>query len=150
MISGPQLRRIAEKRLEIGRDLIDSGDYTLAIEMFGMALECALKACVCETLKLRYYPDFDGRAERKEITGFFRSHDFDKLLLLAGLQNDFELRQGNNRRYQNWSDATKWDVSDRYEPLDTYSHDDADRVYGALTKPNAGVLTYIWRNQNDN
>jgi HEPN domain-containing protein len=141
MITGPQLRDLARGRLKVARSLIDAGDHTLAVEMMGMALECALKACICKTLGLRHYPDFDG--SKKEESHFFRSHEYARLLLLAGLQTDFELRPGNKRKYQNWSDSTTWDVSQRYSAMDTYTKEEAEVIYRGLTKSATGVITFI-------
>lgn len=120
-------------------------DYDLAIEMFAFALEVALKSCICKTLGLAEYPDkAAGGGKAGEVVNFFRTHEYDRLLLLSGFSREFELKPGNMRKFQNWSDATTaWDVSKRYGALNSFGQQDAERVYNALVKPNTGVITWI-------
>lgn len=141
MATGITLKKNAQARIAVARALITAGDYTLAVEMLGFALEIALKSCVCKTLCISVYPD---NLSDKEFAKVFRTHNFDQLLLLSGMQSDFALRPGNKIRYRNWSKSTTvWDISQRYDPIDKYTKEDAVRVLNAMTRVRTGVITWI-------
>ena len=103
-------------------------------------LECALKAAICKTLRLRNYPDKSGFDKRDNI---FKTHNFDILLTLSGMEKDFSLRSASKKRYQNWSEATKYKVDVRYEPIGSRSLSEAKRMYKALTEKPNGVISWI-------
>jgi len=144
MADGSGLKANAWGRVRAAETLIQSGDYDIAIELLSFALECGLKSCICKTLGLKEYPDRAG----KEVGNFFKTHDFDRLLLLSGFQQEFEFKPGNLRKFRNWSYATNsWDTSKRYEIPGQHSGEAAQRLLTALTNPTTGVITWIEENQ---
>ena len=68
--------------------------------MMGLALECALKSCICKTLRVGKYPDSH---KDKKVPDFFMTHAFDRLLLLSGLTDILSIRGSYPQAYNNWS-----------------------------------------------
>ena len=144
MAKGIELKGIAEVRLKAGKLLLDEGDFDLAVEMFGLALECALKACICKVLNLKQYPD---KGEEKKIEDIFKTHLYDILLLFSGMQNDIKL-DADSQLFQNWSVATQmWTAEVKYMPIGSVKKEDAERMYDALTEESNGVITWIRKNE---
>ena len=144
MTKGVELRKIAETRLKAAKSLLDGKDFDLAVDMMGLSLECALKACICKVLNLKQYPD---TGESKNILDIFKTHLFDNLLILSGMQNDIQL-EANSQLFQNWSTATQmWSANVKYLPIGTIKKEDAERMYAALTEMSYGIITWITENK---
>ena len=114
MANHQQLREISKARLRTAEILLDNFDFDGAVYIMGYALECALKAVICKNLNLLNYPDKGS----KDIENIFKTHKFDILLILSGMENDFSLKSPK-KRYENWSELTKWTTDIRYEPVGT-------------------------------
>jgi hypothetical protein len=71
-----------------------------------MSLNC-LKAVICATLRIEDYPD-KGTRLREAL----KTHDFDDLKLLAGMEMEFNL---DPMRFAYWSTAGKWRPEQGYE-----------------------------------
>lgn len=67
----------------------------------GHTLECALKAATCRTLKLADYPPII----RKQEDPYFKTHQFEQLLVISGLGDLFNTNAPVGR-FQCWSDFT--------------------------------------------
>ncbi len=144
MAKGVELKEIAEARLKVAELLLNSRDFDLAVDMMGLSLECALKACICKVLKLKQYPDTGAK---KSILEIFKTHLFDNLLILSGMQSDFTL-EAESQLFQNWSTATQmWSSEVRYFPIGTIKKEDSERMYSALTEKPHGVITWIAENK---
>ncbi len=142
MATGKDLKDIAKARLRAGKVLIDCGDFDGAHYILGYALECALKSAICKTLKLSEYPD---NVKNDKLSTFFKTHVFDILLTLSGLENDFRINPANPPRlFQNWSDATStWTSEVRYNPMGSITEAEARRMHEALSEQPHGLLTWI-------
>jgi HEPN domain-containing protein len=81
MIPRNELKKIARARLKDADILMASRRYDGAIYLCGYAVEIALKARICQTLKWQGYP-----SSKREFHDYqsFRTHDLDVLLHLAG------------------------------------------------------------------
>lgn len=79
MATRQELKDLAQLRLREAEALFAAGLYDGCVYMRGYVVELALKACICATLGIAEYPD--RRAH-------FRTHDFDELRLLAGLEQE--------------------------------------------------------------
>jgi len=137
MIKYEDLKSIAETRLQEAKALHKAGLYDGAAYICGYVVETALKARICKNLKIKDYPD-DGK--EKQI---FSSHDFDRLLLLSGLQNKIGL--GNKRTkklFENWSLLTTWRPERRYT-LGTYNKQDVKGLLEALETGKYGFFNWI-------
>lgn len=140
MIAYGDLKSLALRRLEEAKLLRDNGYYDGAVYLCGYVVETALKARICKHLKQSHYQD---TGQHKNI---FSTHEFDRLLMLAGLSDQVNVAHPRNRRlYANWSIVTEWKPEDRYSPIGTSTRDKADTVIEALEAPGSGFLTWIQR-----
>ncbi len=137
MIRYEDLKLIADTRLKEAKALQSSRLYDGAAYICGYVVEAALKARICKNLKINEYPD-DGKD--KDI---FSTHNFDRLLLLSGLQNRINLANKRNKKLiENWSLLTKWKPDRRYK-LGEYKKQDVDDLILALEAPRYGFFTWI-------
>lgn len=96
------LRLIAKTRIKSSKILLGAGDWDGAAYMMGYALECALKAAACKTLRIEDYP---VSHKDKKVPELFMTHSFERLLLLSGLSDIFNV-QGDVPAFNNWSTFT--------------------------------------------
>lgn len=138
MISKTDLKKIAEIRLEEAKALCDAGFYDGAVYLCGYVVEAALKAVVCKHLKM---PNYLDTGDMKNI---FLSHDFNRLLLLSGLQNQINLaNKKNTQLFKNWSMVTGWSPDIRYSPVGSSDETYARSIIKALEEKGDGFLTWI-------
>jgi HEPN domain-containing protein len=135
MPSRDEMRSLARARLEDAQVLCKARRYDAAAYMCGYALELALKACICRRLRLKDYPD-------KELKGAFKTHDFDDLKLLAGLDQLIS-PHANAQLFRNWSVLNDWRPEWRYRPVGSTSRADAEAMLSALCGPPNGVLRWL-------
>ena len=147
-MTADQLKIITDARLKSAVILMDAEDWYFAGYAMAMALECALKAAICKTLHISAYPE-DRRRQNEKIVSFFRTHEFEQLKVLAGLDATFS-PTGLLEAVQNWSDFTKeftggnW-VETRYD-LERQTQFDkikVERLYTNLTHDPYGIITII-------
>jgi len=131
MATREELRELARLRLREAEALFEAGLYDGCVYLCGYVVELALKACICRTLAIPEYPD-------KQV---FRTHDFEELSLLAGLQ--VEITMANPTLLENWSLATVWKPERRYKPVGTYGRPDAEKALEAIKAEPDGVLRYL-------
>jgi HEPN domain-containing protein len=108
MIARTELRKIARARLRDAEALLGAERYDAAVYLAGYAVEIALKARICRTLRWDVFPstvtDFKGYHS-------FRTHDLDTLLSLSGAEQRIE------RAHQMaWDALGAWKPEMRYEP----------------------------------
>ncbi len=111
MISVDEIRRIAKARLEDSEVLYGAGRFDGAAYLCGYAIEAALKARICGTLKWAGFP-----STNREFQDYrsFRTHSLDVLLSLAGVE-----REIRTRFLAEWSIVVRWDPEIRYRPVGT-------------------------------
>ena len=134
MATREELRELAGLRLREAQALFAAGLYDGCVYLCGYAVELALKARICAVLDIAEYP------EKRQ---YFKTHDFDELMLLAGLQR--EITTANAALLQNWSIATQWKPEWRYQPVGTYDRPEAEKVLEAINAEPDGVLKYLAR-----
>jgi HEPN domain-containing protein len=129
------LQDLARLRLKEANALFDAGLYDGCVYLAGYAVELALKARICRVLKIATYP----------AEGFGSSYkvpSLDQLKVLAALNPDIDVTK-NEKLFENWSIAVKWDPEQRYEPPGTYDKTAAKDILDSIqSKPN-GVLTWL-------
>lgn len=81
MISREQLGRLAKARLTDAQVLYKAGRFDGAFYLCGYAIELALKARICRTLK---WPEFPETNQEFRPLQSFRTHDLAVLLRLSG------------------------------------------------------------------
>lgn len=137
MIKYEDLKLIAGTRLKEVKVLHKNRLYDGAAYICGYVVETALKAKICKNLNITEYPD---NGKDKDI---FLSHNFDRLLLLSGLQNRISLANKRNKKlFENWSLLTNWKPEKRYA-IGIYSKQDVDDLLGALEGGPQGFYNWI-------
>lgn len=137
MATRDELRALAALRLEEAEALFEARLYDGCVYLCGYVVELALKAVICNVLGVQDYPD--KRSGR--IGEAFKTHDFDDLRLLAGLQNESALSVGPV--FVNWSTATEWKPDVRYRPVGHFDRAKAESVLEAVRGQPHGVLTWL-------
>ena len=130
------LQKLAKLRLREAEHLERKGLYDGCVYLCGYVVEFALKARICRVLGLRSYPD------EKEVGRVFKTHNFDVLKLLAGLEEETSLAR-NKALFNNWSTATEWRPEYRYLPPGTYDKKKARQVLSSIKNRPNGVLTWL-------
>ncbi len=123
MISITDLRRIAQARLGDAEALLTAGRYDGAAYMTGYAVELALKARICETLKWSRFP-----STAREFSEYqsLRTHDLRVLLHFTGRED--VITEGYAAE---WSAVVEWNPSVRYQVIGTVSEADATTMVGS-------------------
>ena len=116
MIQRNDLKKIAQTRLKDADILMASKRYDGAIYLYGYAIELALKARICRTLKWKGYPSSNKEFENYQT---FRTHDLDVLLHLTGLEKSIKISY-----LAEWSAVAKWNPAARYHPIGTANKND--------------------------
>lgn len=115
--------------------LLKMKHYAGAYHLIGYAVECALKACIAKQTRRYDFPD-------KDIAQKAYVHDLEKLLKLAGLEQDLErAMRGNNTFALNWAVVKDWKETSRYDIA--ISPTSARDLYSACTSRINGVLSWI-------
>jgi HEPN domain-containing protein len=133
MATRQELKDLAQLRSREAEALLAAGLYDGCVYLCGYVVELALKACACATLAIDTYPD----------ESFFWTHSFERLKLLAGLQEQITLAQPALLR--NWSIATDWKPDWRYQPVGTNDQAKAQEAVDAIKADPDGVLSYLAR-----
>lgn len=128
-----ELQKLACLRLKEAEALFSVGCYDGCAYLCGYVVELALKAALCTTLGVADYPE--GR-----LKGALKTHSFDDLKLLAGMEEAFT---ANPTRLANWSVASEWKPERRYEPEGTYDQGAATGILNAVRDYPDGVLACI-------
>jgi len=140
MLTRNELKELAKARLQEAKVLFDKGLYDGACYLAGYVVELALKARICKILDLDEYP------QTGEISRAFKTHNYDNLLKLSGLERRFNDAIGTNPSLLiNWSVLEGWTEEFRYRPIGSSSKKDIERIINALDNPKDGVFTWIKR-----
>lgn len=109
MLDRKALQAIAKGRLKDAKVLLRGKRYEGAIYLCGYAVELALKARICQTLKWMDFP-----ATNKEFEDFksFKTHDLDVLLHLSGVEVKVK-----TTLFAEWSSVAQWSPESRYSPI---------------------------------
>jgi hypothetical protein len=137
MATREQLKDLAQLRLLEAQALFAAGFYDGCAYLCGYVVELALKARVCATLDVSEYPP----EMKAQLRTAFRTHDFDDLRLLAGMDREFSA--SNPALLTNWSVANHWKPERRYEPVGTYDRIAAEQILDAIRTEPDGVLPWI-------
>ncbi len=103
------MRAIARARLRDAQALLRARRFDGAYYLAGYAVEIALKARICRTLRWRGFPETS-----KEFTGLYslRTHDLEMLLRFSGVEGKVQAT-----RKKEWSVAVKWNPEKRYQAV---------------------------------
>jgi hypothetical protein len=117
MLSRRELKQIARARLKDAEVLFGAKRYDGASYLCGYAVEIALKAKVCATLKWKGFP-----STKREFDSYqsFKTHSLDVLLTLSGVEEKIK-----KRYLTDWSVVAEWDPEARYKPVGKVSEGDS-------------------------
>jgi HEPN domain-containing protein len=133
---------IVENKVKAAEVLYEAGLYDDSFYLCGYAIELLLKASICEKLDLddlfnfdkintrRLFPEKKNNSNFKQLYKQFKVHDFEQLVLLAGLFNF--LTTSIEKDYQlklEWSLAFEWSEQSRYQLK--YKKTDAKNYFNA-------------------
>lgn len=116
-------------RIREARHLLRSGEYSGSFHLTGLAIECALKACIAKAIKRHEFPD-------KHLAGKAFDHNLENLLTLANLN----VKSESQGVQTNWAVIKDWKVESRYEVIGSQK---AEAMYKAAVARKYGVLKWI-------
>ncbi|MGV7208413.1 HEPN domain-containing protein [Oxalobacteraceae bacterium A2-2] len=107
MLTTKTLRQLSSARWQDARILYETRRYDGAYYLCGYAVELALKARICRTLRWPGYP-----STNKEFEHFrsFKVHDLEVLLQLTGREAFIK-----NTHFSEWSEVSLWNPEVRYQ-----------------------------------
>ena len=130
MISRQELRQIARARLRDAQVLLRAQRFDGAYYLGGYAVEIALKARICRTLKWAGFPDAASEFQGLQS---LKTHDLEILLRLSGAEAKVK-----SRHLAEWSAVLNWNPEKRYQPVGN-----AFRPWEQTTQPSGSCWT-IW------
>lgn len=111
MILRNDLRKISKARLKDSEVLYQNKRYDGSVYLCGYAIEIALKARICRTLKWTEFPlsrkDFENLSSLK-------THNLDTLLRLSGIEDKIR-----SKYFAEWSFVAAWEPEVRYKAIGT-------------------------------
>lgn len=130
-----ELQTLARLRLREAKQLLDAGKYCGAYHFTGMAVECAIKACIAKQTQRYEFPD-------KNRANECFSHDPSKLVKLAGLDQRLKTECTAEPQFdKNWGVVKDWKVDSRYDH--SISKTKARAIYSAVVSRRHGVLRWL-------
>jgi len=120
-----ELKKIAKSRLQESEILFSQRKYDAAVYLCGYAIELALKARICKTLKWTEFPNASVKNPQT-----FKTHHLITLLALSGIDQKVKLTC-----LAEWTVITqgiKWDPELRYQKIGSYSRIDAENLLNAV------------------
>jgi HEPN domain-containing protein len=136
MATRKELQALANLRLREAEALFSAGLYDGCAYLCGYVVEIALKARICAILGVNEYPEKGSR-----LKDAFRTHVFDDLKLLAGMEHEFSATRPV--LLSNWSIASKWKPERRYDAPGSYDRAEAEEILNAIRAKPDGVLEWI-------
>jgi len=101
---------LAQLRADEAAVLVRNRKKMGAFYLGGLAIECALKACIAKKTRRYEFP-----RDRKYVDKVY-SHDLSELLKLAGLNDQLDQDLKSNRNLAtNWGVVKSWNIDSRYE-----------------------------------
>jgi HEPN domain-containing protein len=124
MITRNQLRELARARLRDSEALIRARRFDGAAYLCGYAVELALKARICQTLRwIAGFPETNAEFQAYQS---FRTHNLAVLLRLSGIEARIRINY-----IAEWSLVDRWDPEDRYKPVGNVTESSARSMIAA-------------------
>ena len=120
MLSRTELLRIARARIKDSEALFKARRYDGAICLCGYAVEMALKARICKTLRWDGFPSTNK--EFQDLISF-RTHNLDVLLKLSGVEKKI-----TENYFSEWSIVLKWNPETRYKQIGSATNQSARQM----------------------
>ena len=138
-VSRRTFQALAQGKLDDAMLLAQHRRYSNAYYVSGYALELGFKAAACKMFLAECLPD------RTLVDSLYRQgHELKQLPGLCGVKEAFdEARAADPFLNANWSAASQWSVSSRYEMIDQFR---ADEMLTAVGDPEHGVFGWLKQN----
>lgn len=120
-----ELKKIAKSRLQESEILFSNRKYDAAVYLCGYAIELALKARICKTLKWTEFPNASVKNPQT-----FKTHHLITLLALSGIGDKVK-----STCLAEWTVVTQginWDPELRYQKIGSYTRIDAANMLSAV------------------
>lgn len=128
-----EFQQLARMRLRDARVLLNNGNLEAAYYLTGLAIECAVKACIARNTKRHDFPP-DQRALNDIYT-----HNLVKLVGAAKLESALDVDSKRNISLKNnWDVVKDWNINCRYETGGLNARD----MYRAVAGRN-GVMQWL-------
>lgn len=128
-----EFQQLARMRLKEARVLMRGGNSEGAYHLTGLAVECAVKACIAKNTKRHDFPP--NQSAIKDIY----THDLAKLIGAAKLQPTLDADRRRNLAFNNkWDVVKDWNINSRY----TVGGLNARDLYRAVAGRN-GVMQWL-------
>ena len=111
MLTVKQLREIARERIKDAEALFGAERYEGAMYICGYAVEIALKARICRTLRWPDYPQTNHEWSQNRKFSQFKTHSLSFLLSYSGREDLIKTQHGAE-----WDLIDAWDPNSRYKP----------------------------------
>src|SRR5262245_39813562 len=129
------LKRLANARRRDAKRLLDAGSHGGAYYLAGLAVECAIKACIAKLARRHEFPD-------KQHANNCYEHAPMKLIKAARLLTALDAECDNNPVFDsNWAIVEKWSVESRYDR--NLTEQQAIELYSAIVASKNGVLSWL-------
>jgi hypothetical protein len=134
-VTRSDFQKLAEERITDAEALLRGGRFGGAYYFSGLAVECALKACVSKKTNVFDFPDLK-RAENAY------KHDLAKLVETAELKTTLDQQMVASSRFKvNWNTVKQWRIDTRYDP--SVAQSQAQELFASVTENIYGVLTWL-------
>lgn len=117
MIAANDLRSIARARLRDAQVLLRAKRFDGAFYLCGYAVEVALKARICRTLK---WSEFSDASQDFKGLQSLKTHDLEILLRLSGIEARVKMKY-----LADWSAVLDWNPEKRYQTIGRSTHQQA-------------------------
>ena len=125
MITPADLHRTAREYLRAAKLLRTRSSYDAAVYLCGYAVEIALKARICKTLK--WTDGFPESASEFRLKANLKTHDLEALLSFTAVQD--KIKPAHLRA---WSLVNEWTPEQRYNPRGTKTLAEANEMIQAV------------------
>ena len=128
MITLADLHSTAREYLRAAKLLRTRRSYDAAVYLCGYAVEIALKARICRTLRWKAgFPETPTEFRANKAAGNLKIHDLEVLLDYTGIQD--RVRSISSSGFlAEWSVVNKWNPEQRYNARGTKTRSDADNM----------------------
>ena len=126
MIPTADLKSIARARLNDAKVLLKGRRLDGAVYLCGYAVEMALKARLCRTLKWSGFPETGAEFQGLQS---IKTHNLEILLRLSGVEGKIR-----TRFIREWSQVIDWDPEKRYQTSGKFTEQQAKDMIAAVTK----------------
>ena len=125
MIDPADLHRPAREYLRAAKLLRTRSSYDAAVYLCGYAVEIALKARICKTLK--WTDGFPESASEFRLKANLKTHDLEALLSFTAIQDKIKPTY-----LRAWSLVNEWTPEQRYNPRGTKTLAEANEMIQAV------------------